>query len=99
MKTAERDPMNLKEIQEKLKLLRDRIQAEGSISSASEKELKSILNDALFSAHTELQELQDTLTMQMALKAGNDNKPALSEEQLRRLSIIEKTGTGSHVVH
>lgn len=30
--------------------------------------------------------------------AGNDNSP-LSDEQLAKLSIIEKTGTGSKYVH
>ena len=92
--------MNLKEIQEKLKLLRDRIKEEGSISSTSETELKSILNDTLLSAHSELQVLQTKLAAQMSSRAGNDNNtPSLTEEQLQRLSIIEKTGTGSHVVH
>lgn len=92
--------MDLKEIQEKLKLLRDRIKEEGSISSTAEKELKTILNDTLLSTHSELEVLQDKLAMQMAVRAGNDNtKPDLTEEQIQRLSIIEKTGTGSHVIH
>lgn len=92
--------MNLKEIQEKLKLLRDRIQEEGKISSTAETELKSILNDTLTSAHSELRALQDKLSAQMSIKAGNDNlKPSLTEDQIQRLSIIEKTGTGSYVVH
>ena len=30
--------------------------------------------------------------------AGNDNTP-LTDEQLRKLSIVEKTGTGSKYVH
>lgn len=30
--------------------------------------------------------------------AGNDNGP-LTDEQLRKLSIVEKTGTGSKYVH
>lgn len=31
--------------------------------------------------------------------AGNDNHSNLTAEQLRKLSIVEKTGTGSKYVH
>lgn len=89
--------MDLKEIQQKLKQLRDRIKDEGCISPVAEAELKAILSDTLVTANDELTAIQDKLAAQMAMRAGNDN--TLTLEQKKRLSIIEKTGTGSHAVH
>lgn len=89
--------MDMKDIQQKLKDLRDRIRAEGSISLDSEKELRLILEDTLVSANSELNVIQMKLTTALSLRAGNDND--LSDEQKSRLRIIEKTGTGSYVVH
>jgi len=89
--------MDIKDIQQKLKELRDRIKDEGRISPDSEAQLKMILNDTLISANDELTAIQDRLSATMALRAGNDN--ALSDDQKKRLRIIEKTGTGSHAVH
>lgn len=89
--------MDLKDIQIKLKELRDRIKDEGGISEISEQELKAILNDTLLSANTELSTIQNRLNATMAMRAGNDN--TLSDDQKKRLRIIEKTGTGSHAVH
>lgn len=92
--------MDFKDIQEKLQNLRDRIKAEGRISDASEAELKAILDSTLHTADQEIKAIQTKITAQMAVRAGNDNNTAeLSEDQMRRLSIIEKTGTGSYVVH
>jgi hypothetical protein len=89
--------MDLKEIQEKLKALRDRIQNEGGISPAAERELKDILNDTLVSANDELTAIQCRLNATMTVRASNNN--ALSDDQKKRLRIIEKTGTGSVAVH
>lgn len=91
--------MDFKDIQDKLKTLRDRIRAEGHITPESEAELKEILSSTLISADNEIKAIQSKITTQMAVRAGNDNKPNLTEDQLRRLSIIEKTGTGSYVTH
>lgn len=92
--------MDFKDIQDKLKNLRDRIKAEGHISDSSEAELKAILDSTLLTADKEIKEIQNKITAQMAVRPGNDNhSPKLSEDQMRRLSIIEKTGTGSYVVH
>lgn len=91
--------MDFKDIQDKLKNLRDRIKAEGRITSSSEAELREILSDTLTSADQEIKSLQNRINTQLEMRAGNDNKPELSEDQMRRLSIIEKTGTGSYVVH
>jgi hypothetical protein len=89
--------MDIKDIQEKLKQLRDRIKDEGCISPAAELELKTILNDTLVSANNELSTIQERLSATMAMRAGNDN--TLSDDQKKRLRIVEKTGTGSHAVH
>ena len=89
--------MEMKDIQKKLKDLRDRIREEGSISLDNEKELRLILEDTLVSANSELNVIQMKLTTALSLRAGNDNE--LSDEQKKRLSIIEKTGTGSYAVH
>lgn len=89
--------MDLKDIQKKLQTLRDRIRADGRISPASEEELKTILNDTLTSAHQELSTIQNKLNATMAIRAGNDNP--LSDDQKHRLRLMEKTGTGSDMVH
>lgn len=89
--------MDLKDIQEKLKALRDRIKDEGCISPTAELELKTILNDTLVSANDELSSIQNRLNAKMVIRAGNDN--ILSDDQKKRLRIVEKTGTGSHAVH
>jgi len=89
--------MDIKDIQKKLAVLRDRIRAEGQISADSETELKNILNDTLASANQELTSIQNRLTATMAMRAGNDNP--LSDEQKKRLRLVEKTGTGSDMVH
>ena len=97
LQTKGDDSMDMKDIQKKLKDLRDRIRVEGSISPDSESELRLILEDTLVSANDELSAIQLKLTTALALRAGNDNE--LSDEQKRRLRIIEKTGTGSYAFH
>lgn len=89
--------MDLKEIQQRLKELRDLIRAEGSVSPDNEARLKSILSDTLATANNELNTIQNKLNATMAMRAGNDN--ALSDEQKKRLRIVEKTGTGSQAIH
>ena len=89
--------MDIKDIQAKLKELRDRIKQDGHISPVSEQQLKDILNDTLISANGELATIQQRLNTKMTMRAGNDN--ILSDDQKKRLRLIEKTGTGSHAVH
>ncbi len=91
--------MDLKDIQKKLQTLRDRIRADGRISADSEEQLKNILNDTLTSAHQELSTIQNKLTATMSIRAGNDNQTKLSDDQKHRLRLMEKTGTGSDMVH
>lgn len=90
--------MDLKDIQKKLKDLRDRIKDEGRLTPTSEAELRRILNDTLTTASDELSVLQDKLSATLAVRAGNDNAQ-LSDEQKKRLRIVEKAGTGSYAVH
>jgi LPS O-antigen subunit length determinant protein (WzzB/FepE family) len=89
--------MDLSDTKKKLQALRDRIKAEGKLSSEGEKELQSILDDAILSASEELNELQEKLNDALAVRTSN--KSPLSEEQKSKLKIIEKTGTGSREVH
>jgi hypothetical protein len=89
--------MDIKDIQAKLKELRDRIKQDGHISPVSEQQLKDILNDTLISANGELATIQQRLNTKITMRAGNDN--ILSDDQKKRLRLIEKTGTGSHAVH
>jgi septal ring factor EnvC (AmiA/AmiB activator) len=92
--------MDLKAIQAQLESLRNRIRAEGRISTSCEQELKSILENTIQTANHELTDIQNKLTATMAMRAGNDNQtPLLSDDQKKRLSILEKTGTGSTVLH
>lgn len=89
--------MDIKDIQAKLKELRDRIKKDGHISPASEQQLKDILNDTLISANDKLATIQQRLNTKMTMRAGNDN--VLSDDQKKRLRMIEKAGTGSYAVH
>ncbi len=86
--------MDLKDIQKKLKDLRDRIKEEGQISPRSEQELRDILNDTLTTANDKLSAMQNFAAPK---RAGNDN--FLTDDQKKRLRVMEKTGTGSNAVH
>ncbi len=90
--------MSLKDVQQKLKDLRDRIRADGKLSPGIEQELQDLLSETLSSANDEITALQDKLNATLSLRAGNDNA-ILSDEQKRRLRLVEKTGTGSQSVH
>lgn len=90
--------MSLKDVQQKLKDLRDRIRADGKLSPGIEQELQDLLSETLSSANDEITVLQDKLNATLSLRAGNDNA-ILSDEQKRRLRLVEKTGTGSQSVH
>lgn len=91
--------MNFKAIQDKLKNLRSRIRQEGCISADNEQELKFLLHETLMGATDELNDLQGKLQTLAFQKVGNDNPAPLSEEQKSRLSVMEKTGTGSASIH
>lgn len=89
--------MDLKDIQHKLKELRDRIKSEGHISPRSEEELKSLLSNTLVTTNDEISTIKNRIHATMTIRAGNDNE--LTPEQTKRLRIIEKMGTGSACIH
>ncbi len=89
--------MDLKDIQEKLKELRDRIKSDGHISPRSEEELKALLSNTLVTANDEISTIKSRIDASLKLRAGNDNE--LTQEQKKRLRIIEKMGTGSACIH
>jgi hypothetical protein len=89
--------MDLKDIQQKLKELRDRIKSEGHISPRSEEELKTLLSTSLVTANDEISSIKNRIDATMAMRAGNDN--ILTADQQKRLRIVEKMGTGSACIH
>lgn len=90
--------MDLTYIQKKLSALRDRIRAEGKISESAQQELKALLEQSLMAAQDELSEAQAKLNGILSVKSANQNTP-LTPEQIIRLKIVEKTGTGSSSIH
>lgn len=90
--------MDLKHIQNKLKVLRDRIRDQGEISTEDEKELKSLIRLTLEGANSELEGLQGRLQKMAARHLSNDSR-GLTDEQKARLLLTEKAGAGSVAVH
>lgn len=88
--------MNLKNVAKKLSKVRDSIREHGGVSEEDEQALKALINETIGSAKEELSQLpkkQYDLPV-----AHNDNQP-LNKDQRFRLSLMEKTGTGSLSVH
>ena len=90
--------MDLKAIQNQLKKLHEKIKEQGHLSDSDEQELKSLLQETLFSASHEIDTIQSRLKIQLACKQANDDRK-LSADQIARLTIMEKTGTGSNAIH
>ncbi len=90
--------MDLKYIQKKLKLLKDRVEKQGHLSEDDQQELQFLMSETLSSASNELETLQGRLGKVAASRIGNDNR-ILSEEQKDRLLILEKSGTCSGSIH
>lgn len=89
--------MDLKDIQVRLKELRDRIKSEGHISPHAEEELKTLLGQTLVSANDEISSIRNRLNATLSIRAGNDND--LTPEQLKRLRFVETMETGSDSIH
>ena len=92
------ESMDLKAIQKQLKKLHAKIKEQGHLSASDEQELKSLMQETLFTASSEIDNIQHRLRIQAACKNSNDDRP-LSPDQIARLSIMEKTGTGSNAIH
>lgn len=91
--------MDLKNIQNQLKTLRDKIKDQGKISESDEKELKSLIRQTLESANNELEDIQGRLKNIVTQHSRANDNEHLTDEQKKRLSLVEKTGTGSIAVH
>lgn len=90
--------MDLKDIQQKLVALRNRIRSQGGISAQDEYELKTLIDRTVVTATDELGGIQVKMASLMhTLQAENDN--CLSAEQRQRLSLVERTGAGSGLIH
>ncbi len=83
--------MNTKFLHKKLSTLRDRIRAEGHVSPEIQAELYDLLEQSVTSPSA----LQTGIG---SIKAANQNVP-LNDDQIKRLKIVEKTGTGSSSIH
>ena len=89
--------MDLKTIHKQLKKLHEKIKAQGHLSANDERELKSLMQETLFTASSEIDNIQTRLRIQLACQ-DVANK-TLTPDQMARLSIVEKTGTGSNLIH
>jgi protein subunit release factor A len=90
--------MDLKVIQKQLKKLHEKIKEQGHLSDSDEQELKTLMQETLFTASSEINNIQHRLKIQVACTPSNNNRP-LSADQIARLNIVEKTGTGSNAIH
>jgi len=88
--------MSLKKVTKKLSAVRDSIKENGAVTVEDEKALKELVRETL--ALSNQSRAPKTPKMPTMPKAHNDNKP-LTPDQRYRLSLIEKTGTGSTEIH
>lgn len=89
--------MDLKKVTKKLSKVRDSIREKGGVTPEDEKALKELVNQTLSAAKKELATIPAKHAYERPV-AHNDNRP-LSQDQRFRLSLVEKTGTGSTAVH
>ena len=92
--------MNLKKVSEKLAKIRDQVGENGKLSESDKKELKLLVNETLEIAQKQSFKRSDMPRMPNFenIIVHNDNEE-LSADQTFRLRLVEKTGTGSHLVH
>lgn len=92
--------MDLKTINKQLKILHEKIKQQGHLSPSDEQELQALMEETLHEASSQIETVQEQLQMtgRISIQPGNDNR-SLSPDQLFRLSLMEKTGTGSNLVH
>lgn len=87
--------MDLKTIHKQLKNLHDKIKKQGHMSTSDQQELQSLMNETINTASYEMTNIQT----RMGLKMSATTTRPLNAEQIARLSIVEKTGTGSNRIH
>jgi len=91
--------MNLKKITKNLSSVRDSIDENGEITPEDEQALKDLVSETIAVAKNDLKDLREHgIEMPKMPIPHNDNQP-LTTEQRFRLSLMEKTGTGSFEIH
>ena len=90
--------MNLKKVTKKLSAVRDSIRENGKITEEDEKALRSLIGDTLTIAQSDLKKLPNKVKNRQMPLPENDNTE-LTSEQMYRLRLMEKTGTGSLSIH
>lgn len=88
--------MNLKNVAKRLSKVRDSIREHGGVSAEDEKELKALVQETIGVAKNDLSKLPKK---SFSMPTPHNDNQQLSPDQRFRLSIIEKTGTGSASVH
>ena len=92
--------MKLKKVTQKLAEIRDHVGENGKLSEKDKKELKMLVSETINAAQNNAKK-RETVNQTMSnenIIAHNDNKE-LSADQTLRLRLVEKTGTGSHLIH
>lgn len=92
--------MNLKKVSEKLAAIRDQVGENGKLSDSDKKELKALVSETLEIAQKTSKKVNTSNVMPdfENIIVHNDNEE-LSADQTFRLKLVEKTGTGSHLIH
>lgn len=91
--------MNLKKVTKRLSTVRDSISENGEVTAEDEQALKDLVNETIAIAKHDLKDLRGgSMNMPTMPVPHNDNQP-LTTEQRFRLSLMEKTGTGSFEIH
>lgn len=92
--------MNFKRVHAQLKSLKERIEDHGDMTDEDEASLREILSETIREAKEEMKAVRKPFSPLTAIRAENDNAPlTLTPDQEARLSIVEKTGTGSRHIH
>jgi hypothetical protein len=92
--------MNLKKVSQKIAAIRDQVGEDGKLSDSDKKELKLLVSETLEIAQKNSKKVNSKNIMPdfENIVVHNDNQE-LSADQTFRLRLVEKTGTGSHLIH
>ncbi len=92
--------MNLKKVTKKLAEIRDHVGENGKLSDKDKTELKLLVTETIKIAQDKSKKKNTTMVMPdfENIVVHNDNQ-ALNTDQTFRLRLVEKTGTGSHLIH
>ena len=91
--------MSIKTVQRKLADFRQKIaDKNGKVTQEDKDYLQKLINEELIEAQVEFASQPTKFSTLDIPEAENDNVP-LNKDQKYRLSLIEKTGTGSYCVH